>query len=100
MQTAEAAEHPVSTCLGLTWMTPLLMYMGDLETAERYLLRLEKDADEEHGLVSYQVVAQGIRGELLLAKATLRERSSYFGPPWHDLTSLVIEWLLHRCLGC
>jgi predicted ATPase len=65
MQTAEAAEHPVSTCLGLTWMTPLLMYMGDLETAERYLSRLEKDADE-HGLVSYQVVAQGFRGELLL----------------------------------
>ena len=65
MQTAEAAEHPVSTCLGLTWMTPLLMYMGDLETAERYLLRLEKDADE-HRLVSYQVVAQGFRGELLL----------------------------------
>ncbi len=105
MQTAEAAEHPVSTCLGLTWMTPLLMYMGDLETAERYLSRLEKDADE-HGLVSYQVVAQGFRGELLLrqgdasrAVELLRSTVARFNQFGHRMVVAPLLWALSEALA-
>jgi tetratricopeptide (TPR) repeat protein len=63
--------HPISVCLALTWCGSLIsLGLGDLETAERSVLRL-KDHAEEHGLRIYCASALGFEGLLSARRGDL-----------------------------
>ncbi len=61
---AEASGNPVALCVALIWSgCPILLRLGDLETAERWIARLKDDA-ENRALSGYYVSGLGFEGQL------------------------------------
>jgi tetratricopeptide (TPR) repeat protein len=67
VEEAEATGHAVSLYIALTWVIPVFLWTGDLGTADRYIDRLVKGADE-YSLGPYQAIARGLKGQLSLLK--------------------------------
>jgi predicted ATPase len=67
---ARTSEHTVSLCIALAWITPIFLWIGELETAEQYIALLI-DKTDEYSLTPYQAIAHGLRGELLVRRHQL-----------------------------
>ena len=69
---AEAAGHPVSLALALTWCGCLAtLCRGDIESAELSIARL-KEHTEKYGLGTYHACALGFEGELSARRGDVR----------------------------
>jgi predicted ATPase len=68
----EAAQlgHVVALGLALVWSTPTLIWMGDWESAQHAVYRLQTHA-QQNGLQAYQVLARGLQGHLLIERGEL-----------------------------
>jgi predicted ATPase len=70
---AEAAGHPVSLCLALTWCGCIVpLRRGDLQIAERAIARLKESA-QSHGLGGYYANGLCFEGQLAMKLDALRE---------------------------
>jgi predicted ATPase/DNA-binding winged helix-turn-helix (wHTH) protein len=59
--------HTVALGLALVWSTPTLIWLGDWESAQQAIDRLQTHA-RQNGLEAYQVVARGLQGHLLIER--------------------------------
>ena len=65
----EAAQlgHAVALGLALVWSTPTLIWLGDWESAQQAIDRLQTHA-RQNGLEAYQVLGRGLQGHLLIER--------------------------------
>ncbi len=68
---AERKHHPASLGLALSWSPGLLLWVGDLESAEAHANRLLSHA-EMHDLRPYRAVARGYQGVLAINRGDPR----------------------------
>jgi predicted ATPase len=59
--------HAVALGLALVWSTPTLIWLGDWESAQQAIDRLQTHA-RQNGLEAYQGLARGLQGHLLIER--------------------------------
>lgn len=67
VQAAAAMDHPLTLCIALIWAISVLLWTGDLRSAEEHTNRLFACA-EPHSLAPYLLVGRGFRGELAIRR--------------------------------
>jgi predicted ATPase len=67
VEEAGQLEHAVALGLALVWSTPTLVWLGDWESAQQAIDRLQTHA-RKNGLQAYQVLGRGLQGHLLIER--------------------------------
>jgi predicted ATPase len=62
--------HAVALGLALVWSTPTLIWLGDWESAQQAIDRLQNHA-RQNGLEAYQLLGRGLQGHLLIERGEL-----------------------------
>jgi predicted ATPase/DNA-binding winged helix-turn-helix (wHTH) protein len=64
---AARMDHPVTLCIALIWAVSVLLWTGDIESAEQNIDRFIAHA-ESRSLAPYLAVGRGVKGELAIRR--------------------------------